>query len=970
MTEKFRTNRPEELVGTLLKADVALEALIYPKKALNDIVPGEFGIARFRVLKLYSGAIPYSAVRMYGKESEYIITLKGPMARLAKESTYYFEGILQHEEKWGDSYKIVQLSTNFELKTLEDRLVFLVGVVGEPRAQQLIDHFDDIVQKMEDKDAEGLCEYKGIAETTAARLIRLYHKNKTLARAEALLREFGLTQNMVMKLVAAYKSADTVLHILKVNPYLLIDDVDGIGWQKADAIALNNGYAPWGEFRLKAYAKYYLREQANREGHSWVSLDELVQAILQIAPEVQVPDLQDMLRRWTTEKMFHAHAPWLYYDKSSRRIGLTYYRELEARIAQELMRLRNAPVPPYSREDVEDAIRRTEFEQGFEYTDEQREAIYKCLDNQVVIVSGSAGCVDCDTEFFNGVQWKRIADYQKGDKVLQYNPDGTAELVEPIGYVKYPEEKLWRLETTELDMCLSNEHNVYYLDKHDQLRHKSFSEIKRLHETTPAGFDGRFITDKGLVGINTNPKPQIVPYKTLDGYKYCFTVPTHMWIMRRNGKILVTGNTGKTSIMAPVVAYLRSQRKFFSQCSLSGKASSNLSEVTNAEGYTIHRLLGYKPLEGFTFTKDNPLCEDAIILDELSLVGGEIFLSLVQAIKTGAKLIMLGDPNQLEAIGLANLLKDCINSNVFATARLNKIHRQAENSGIITESLRASAGESIVGISPTVEYRGNLKDLKIVSFDDASESYDKIMDEYKALLKQNISPQDITVVVPMRERGRISCLAINNAIQDLVNGTESGDDKHLTLTNGGGHYVLRRGDRIIITHNHYRGCKNAAGRDEAVFNGNTGRIVDFTLQGGLIVDLTQQGRVRIPRGYLPDVELGYALTCHKIQGSSSPYIIVGLDTSAYSMYSKEWIYTALTRARKFCVFVTQISSARASVRISRVKVKRTWLQEMLIALSKSESAGLSLNFSDADLDAFVSNKDEIESLLQKRDGEE
>ena len=343
---------------------------------------------------------------------------------------------------------------------------------------------------------------------------------------------------------------------------------------------------------------------------------------------------------------------------------------------------------------------------------------------------------------------------------------------------------------------------------------------------------------------------------------------------------------------------------------------------------------------------------------------------MVQAIKTGAKLIMLGDPNQLEAIGLANLLKDCINSNVFATARLNKIHRQAENSGIITESLRASAGESIVGISPTVEYRGNLKDLKIVSFDDASESYDKIMDEYKALLKQNISPQDITVVVPMRERGRISCLAINNAIQDLVNGTESGDDKHLTLANGGGHYVLRRGDRIIITHNHYRGCKNAAGRDEAVFNGNTGRIVDFTLQGGLIVDLTQQGRVRIPRGYLPDVELGYALTCHKIQGSSSPYIIVGLDTSAYSMYSKEWIYTALTRARKFCVFVTQISSARASVRISRVKVKRTWLQEMLIALSKSESTGLSLNFSDADLDAFVSNKDEIESLLQKRDGEE
>jgi guanylate kinase len=111
------------------------------------------------------------------------------------------------------------------------------------------------------------------------------------------------------------------------------------------------------------------------------------------------------------------------------------------------------------------------------------------------LVAGKSACVDCDTEFFTGTEWKRIADYQEGDKVLQYNPDGSAELVYPEVYIKEPCENLWHFKTTRgIDQCLSEEHEVYYITSKNHLYHKPFYEVKKQHEQAVNGFDGRFIT--------------------------------------------------------------------------------------------------------------------------------------------------------------------------------------------------------------------------------------------------------------------------------------------------------------------------------------------------------------------------------------------------------------------------------------------------------------------------------------------
>lgn len=281
--------------------------------------------------------------------------------------------------------------------------------------------------------------------------------------------------------------------------------------------------------------------------------------------------------------------------------------------------------------------------------------MYGNFENSLTVLTGKAGCVDCDTEFFNGHEWKRIADFEQGDKVLQYNDDGTAELVSPLVYVKSPCDKLWHFKTKYgLDQCLSDDHNVYYLTNDNRPVTRKFSEIRKIHESHKRGFSGQFYCsfEYGGKGINLTDteiellcsvfvykngeynsfctafskilakswydctyrqlcvvcdalmllrgygnfsttskevadfiqfaftathhsanicadgemynvivsnrrmaimadmygcKAKIEEYTTKDGFMYCFTVPSHKWVMRRNNKIVVTGNSGKST---------------------------------------------------------------------------------------------------------------------------------------------------------------------------------------------------------------------------------------------------------------------------------------------------------------------------------------------------------------------------------------------------------------------------------------
>ena len=406
---------------------------------------------------------------------------------------------------------------------------------------------------------------------------------------------------------------------------------------------------------------------------------------------------------------------------------------------------------------------------------------------------------------------------------------------------------------------------------------------------------------------------------------------------------------GKSSAVSPVVKSVlkaaHGNQSRILQCALSGRASSKLNEITHIKGCTIHKALGIMDSETgqVRYDEHNPLDVDFVVLDETSMVPIDIFVKLLRAIPSGAKFLMVGDYRQLESVGAGNVFMDCINSKRFPRIDLTKIHRQAARSGIITEAAKVAEGVPLVAKSFIgEEVRGELHDLKLVVYNDPALSQDKIIHEFKHLyFDLNIPVNDIQVIVPMKDRGIISCYVLNQQIQSIVNGVahpeditvpyksdategENADPQNRTVT-------FRLYDKVIVTRNQYHTPTYRNGelsREVAIFNGNIGTITKM-LNDGVIVNLTEQGEVFIHKNAMMYLQLGYAITVHKKQGDSSPYIIFGLDNGAYTLFSKELVYTAITRARKMCVIVAQNMALYNSIKTTRVKYKQTWLQELL-----------------------------------------
>jgi len=405
-----------------------------------------------------------------------------------------------------------------------------------------------------------------------------------------------------------------------------------------------------------------------------------------------------------------------------------------------------------------------------------------------------------------------------------------------------------------------------------------------------------------------------------------------------NNVCVITGKAGvgKSNSVKPIARFCAANNLLIAQTALSGRAASNLSEVTNIEGKTIHRLLEYNPKIGFQRSKEFQLEENVIIVDEMSMNDNELLYQLLQAVSNGCKVIMLGDIAQLPSLGVGSVFKDLIETQVVPCYRLTKIHRQAQKSAIITESIKVSDGQQIIGNSEISETRGELKDLKIVTYKDADLSRVKFLTEYRTLLQSGISSNDIIGVVPMKLRGAMSSFALNNDVQKFVN-PDPNLPKITLAADKDKYYTIKLGDRVINRKNHYdtitRAIYERYGFDkdnpvEPIYNGNLGFVTDIQ-ENYIVVDFKQQGEVVIPKAYWEDVLLGYVVTTHSFQGSQSPYVVVGLDMSAYMLLSREMLYTAITRSKKYCVLVGQINAIKKATSISRVSVKQTWLKELL-----------------------------------------
>lgn len=754
-----------------VRLKVRVERIIYPK---NGQTSGSWTIAAFRIEEVLEGEVPECF------QWSLRFNAKGSMPALNARDTYTMVAHLVEDAKYGLQYEVDLMCLDYDLTDKDDQLKFFSFFLTPTQTAALYENCDNPLVLLQNHDTKALMKIKGIGPVTAQRMINKYEDSKDLSLAFVRFYDLGLTKGAIEKLVHFYGSPEAAVEVIEKNPYLLIIQVPGYGWAKADAIAMSQGLAHDSDERMGAYLVHYLREQAEMNGNSWVSVEDLCVVIDQVCDPQNDERIYELIRRNIKNHV-------LYYDKETERVGLMEYRELEQQIANEILRIqRGAAHIEINPERAETIIRSVELEQGFEYTEEQRTAIWNTLNNQFSILTGSAG-------------------------------------------------------------------------------------------------------------------------------------------------------VGKSSVVNGIAHVLEAHNFRVAQVSLSGRAASKLTEITHIEGKTIHRLLKYDLESGkFFHNKENPLPYDIIIGDEVSMWGGEITLSLLQAIPTGAKVLFIGDTKQLEAIGLASVLTDTIKSHTMPTVQLTKIQRQQADSGIITQSLKVACGEQIVGPKTSgVEYRGVRKDFKLVTYIDSALTQSKIIDEFKELyINQHVPANDIQVLVPMRSRGEASCRALNLAIQEIVNGTPSVDEITVPYTDGNYKYsyTYRPNDRIIIMKNNYKTI-NIEGNKEPIYNGNVGYIKqigpDF-----MIVNLTEQGDIILGAEDYNNLSLGYAITVHKKQGDSSPYVIGAIDSSSYALMSKELLYTMITRARKYCVLIGQKKILQQAVKISRVKTKQTWLCELLQEATK------------------------------------
>lgn len=461
---------------------------------------------------------------------------------------------------------------------------------------------------------------------------------------------------------------------------------------------------------------------------------------------------------------------------------------------------------------------------------------------------------------------------------------------------------------------------------------RKFVGLKRIYDLEMSVAENLIRIRDGENDFKYSNWKDIIKQKEIDqGWEYNEQQIEGIKAVLENQVVVITGKagTGKSSIVDAMIAVL--QGYSYAQTALSGRAAARMAEITHEEGYTIHRLLGFPKGDrdhgGFVFHEDNKLPRDIIILDEVSMVDGELFNRLVKAIKTGSKLIMLGDTGQLECIGCMNIAADLIESKEIVSIELSQIHRQAANSGIITESIKAREGIQLIEKDWIgTEVRGKLNDLVLDCFSDKSNTFYKVMQHASSELEDGTDIMDLMVIAPSY-KNESGVDNLNAALQSLYN-PDSSEKKEVFVQKSSKAWILREGDKIInVQNDYYAKNKFTAG----IFNGNIGVVKNIDIDANTIaVDFQDiPGIMILPKKNWKDLELGYAITCHKAQGSQCKKVIVGLDFGSFIQLSREWVYTAMTRAIDKCYMVAQNNALRYAVSKNSISVKRTHLVKLL-----------------------------------------
>lgn len=375
---------------------------------------------------------------------------------------------------------------------------------------------------------------------------------------------------------------------------------------------------------------------------------------------------------------------------------------------------------------------------------------------------------------------------------------------------------------------------------------------------------------------------------------------------------IITGGpgTGKTTLIKKLLTILDMNKQNYKLASPTGRAAKRMQEGTGRPAVTLHRLLEIDPSTmSFSRNENNALDLDFLIIDEASMI--DIFLahSVLRALPHNAHLVLIGDIDQLPSVGAGNFLRDLINSGIVPCVRLTQIFRQAQDSMIIINAHKVNNGEF-----PTSFQEGARRDFIFIKEEEQENVKHHLEHIFtNGLKKFGISADNTMVLVPMN-RGTVGTQRINHDLQQLLNPGNTDQ----TISYAGTQYKI--GDRVMQLRNNY---------DKLVFNGDVGTVEDIDMEERTMTVMMTDKQVVYESAELDELTLAYAISIHKSQGSEYPAIIVPIFMQHFMLLQRNLVYTALTRAKKLCIFIGQPKAIAMAIKNNKEQKRITLLPQYL-----------------------------------------
>lgn len=379
----------------------------------------------------------------------------------------------------------------------------------------------------------------------------------------------------------------------------------------------------------------------------------------------------------------------------------------------------------------------------------------------------------------------------------------------------------------------------------------------------------------------------------------------------QNKVSIVTGGpgTGKTTLVKELLAVLDKHSVTYKLAAPTGRAAKRMAESTGRRASTIHMLLEFDPRTmRFARNEQHALKTNFLIIDEASMIDIYLAHSLLKAVAHDTHVVFLGDIDQLPSVGPGNVLKDMIASNVISCVRLQRIFRQAQGSLIVINAHKINQGEF-----PTTSDDNAKKDFLLIKEPEPTLLKERLRHIYCSLLpRYGIAQANTITLVPMN-RGIVGTQVINDSIQDIVN---SGEKPKIMY--GGTTYKV--GDHVMQITNNY---------DKHVFNGDIGSIGAIDIKEREIEIVYPEKSVIYKSTEFDELMLAYAVSIHKSQGSEFDAVIVPLYMHHFTLLQRNLVYTAITRAKKLCIFVGQTKAMAMAIKNDKQQERKTFLQEFL-----------------------------------------